>query len=161
MQEIENKNDKFVHSNVSCECKKQRTLYVHMQKRPRKPPAFELRPHLEAAIGPHPCFLKASLDACCFHLEIFQFTQLLEWQSTVMGLVERFASLPLKYVLIIVAIVKFGLIVCLCCSDYCTSADPEPVPQLFEFLLKEHSYFRHLTLNMHHKVIGFYLVLAL
>jgi len=46
-----------------------------------------------------------------------------------MGLVERFASLPLKYVLIIVAIVKFGLIVCLCCSDYCTSADPEPVPQ--------------------------------
>ena len=66
-----------------------------------------------------------------------------------MGLVERFASLPLKYVLIIVAIVKFGLIVCLCSLDYCTSADPEPVPQLFEFIMKEHSYFRHLTLNMH------------
>ena len=75
-----------------------------------------------------------------------------------MGLVERFASLPLKYVLIIVAIVKFGLVVCLCSLDYCTSADPEPVPQLFEFILKEHSYFRHLTLNMHCKVIGFYLV---
>ena len=75
-----------------------------------------------------------------------------------MGLVERFASLPLKYVLIIVAIVKFGLVVCLCSLDYCTSADPEPVPQLFEFILKEHSYFRHLTLNMHCKAIGFYLV---
>ena len=41
-----------------------------------------------------------------------------------MGLVERFASLPLIYVLIIVAIVKFSLIVCLCSVDLCTSADP-------------------------------------
>ena len=71
-----------------------------------------------------------------------------------MGLVERFASLPLKYVLIVVAIVKFGLVLCLCSLDYCTSADPEPVSQLFEFILKEHSYFRHLTLNMRCKVIA-------
>ena len=41
-----------------------------------------------------------------------------------MGLVERFASLPLIYVLIIVAILKFSLIVCLCSLDLCTSADP-------------------------------------
>ena len=78
-----------------------------------------------------------------------------------MGLVERFASLPLKYVLIIVAIVKFGLIVCLCSLDYCTSADPEPVPQLFEFILMEHSYFKHLISNTYVKVIVFLFFLSI
>ena len=48
-------------------------------------------------------------------------------QPTVMGLVERLSSLPLSYVLIIVAIVKFSLIVCLCGLDLCTSADPVPL----------------------------------
>ena len=45
----------------------------------------------------------------------------------IMGLVEKFASLPLIYVLIIVAIVKFSLIVCLCSLDLCTSDDPVPL----------------------------------
>ena len=41
-----------------------------------------------------------------------------------MGLIEDFANLPLHYVLIIVALLKLGLVICLCGTDWCSSEDP-------------------------------------
>ena len=46
-------------------------------------------------------------------------------ESKQMGLIEDFANLPVHYVLIIVALLKIGLIICLCGTDWCSSQNPE------------------------------------
>ena len=38
-----------------------------------------------------------------------------------MGWIERLAYLPLSYILVITSILKIGLILCLCGTDYCSS----------------------------------------
>ena len=45
-----------------------------------------------------------------------------------MGWIEQFAELPLSHVLIITSILKLGLLLCLCGTDYCTSGEPNNIP---------------------------------
>ena len=41
-----------------------------------------------------------------------------------MGLIEQFSELPWNWILIITALLKLSLIVCLCGTDLCTSGEP-------------------------------------
>ena len=41
-----------------------------------------------------------------------------------MGVIERFSELPWNYILVITALLKFSLIVCLCGTDLCSSGEP-------------------------------------
>ena len=42
-----------------------------------------------------------------------------------MGWIERLAYLPLSYILVITSILKIGLILCLCGTDYCSSGNED------------------------------------
>ena len=47
-----------------------------------------------------------------------------------MGWIERLAYLPLSYILVITSILKIGLILCLCGTDYCSSGrEDESIPK--------------------------------
>ena len=57
-------------------------------------------------------------------LEAFSKYSLVALVPKQMGLIEEFSELPWNYILVITALLKFSLIVCLCGTDLCTSEEP-------------------------------------